>query len=347
MSNSNPRLTTADLRRRLLTPGSPNSVAPSETPTPINQPRPTPAYAEPVPAQPEEMTAAPIEPVALPPIRPTPTNLVRPTGRSSHLLQRPTVAQPPQDPGARATQYIQRPAAHGGQLDPMATRYGDPNPAYDPMVEQLQFDNEQLRRDNTQFKQLMDEMRQLLQDASEQEQRVQKELTERDARLKVSEEKVAELQALVDAKPKTKSELEEWADELERESFQVQQDRRAMEEDRKQLREDEAALEKQMREMEVQMARERAMLARQETELKRLNAEIQHELDLMQRGDGALRERLAVFQRRHAEVVGGPMANGTSYSLPTAQVATSAHPTPPPKKNDTTGLLRKLFRGGE
>jgi chromosome segregation ATPase len=235
----------------------------------------------------------------------------------------------------------------GGQQDAMATRFADNNPMYDPLVEQLQFENDQLRRDTQQFKQLMEEMRQLLQEASEQEQRIQTELTDREGKLKVAEEKAVELQTIIDTKPKTKSELEEWADELERESFQIQQDRRTMEEDRKQLREDEAALEKQMREMEVQMARERAMLARQETELKRLNAEIQHELDLMQRGDGVLRERLAIFQRRHAEVVGSPVSHGASYGHPAPTVATSAHPTPPPKKNDTTGLLRKLFRGGE
>jgi hypothetical protein len=121
-----------------------------------------------------------------------------------------------------------------------------------------------------------------------------------------------------------------------------------MDQDRKQLREDEAALEKQMREMEVGMARERAMLARQEQELKRLNAEIQHELEIMQRGDGTLRDRMAQFQRRHAEVVGDQVPNGAAqggYSGPT--VVQSSSPTPPPKKNDTTGLLRKIFRGGE
>ena len=107
------------------------------------------------------------------------------------------------------------------------------------------------------------------------------------------------------------------------------------------MREDEEALEKQMRGMEVQMARERAMLARQEQELKRLSAEIQHELESLQRGDGALRDRLVVFQRRAAEVVAGP---GAPPQSPQAQVA---HPTPAPKKNDTTGLLRKIFRGGD
>ena len=70
-----------------------------------------------------------------------------------------------------------------------------------------------------------------------------------------------------------------------------------------QLREDEESLEQQMREMEVGMARERALIARQETELKRPSTEIQHELELMQRGDGQLREQMAKFQRRAQDVM--------------------------------------------
>jgi hypothetical protein len=62
--------------------------------------------------------------------------------------------------------------------------------------------------------------------------------------------------------------------------------------------------------MEVSMARERAVLARQETELKRLSAEIQHELDLLQRGDATLREQMAKFQRRAQEVMTKPGHQG-------------------------------------
>jgi hypothetical protein len=65
-----------------------------------------------------------------------------------------------------------------------------------------------------------------------------------------------------------------------------------------------------MREMEVSMARERALLARQETELKRLSAEIQHELEIMQRGDASLREQLSKFQRRAADVMQGKIGPG-------------------------------------
>jgi DNA repair exonuclease SbcCD ATPase subunit len=257
--------------------------------------------------------------------RPTPTDYLRPAGRSSH--------------------YLRRPALPTAGPDPMATRYAEQSPLYDPAVEQLQQEAEHLRKDNQHLQQLMEEMRQLLQEASEQEQRVQVELKDREAKLATTEARVLELEEIVNTKPKTKTELEQWADELERESFQIAQQRREMEQDRTQLREDEESLEKQMRDMEVQMARERAMLARQEQELRRLNAEIQHELELMQRGDGNLRDRLAVFQRRHAEVVGGapPNSGGGSYAGLTQSPVASANPTP--KKNDTTGLLRKLFRG--
>ena len=53
-----------------------------------------------------------------------------------------------------------------------------------------------------------------------------------------------------------------------------------------------------------------ALIARQETELKRLSAEIQHELDLMQRGDAGLREQMAKFQRRAQEVMTKPPPSG-------------------------------------
>ena len=46
-------------------------------------------------------------------------------------------------------------------------------------------------------------------------------------------------------------------------------------------------------------------MARQETELKRLSAEIQHELEIMQRGDVQLRDQMQKFQRRAQDVIQG------------------------------------------
>jgi DNA repair exonuclease SbcCD ATPase subunit len=331
MANEPPRLTTADLRRRLHASVANGPVGAEPAPQAVARPSSLPRLTTPpsatyvseseegLPGLDDLLSPPPAEASPIIPARPAAPEYARPAGRSSHYLRRPTL--PP-------------------MAEPVAPRYSD--------AEQFRIDADQLRREKQHLEQLMEEMRQLLQEASEQEQRVQAELKEREGRLATAGTRIAELETIINTKPKTKSELEEWADELERDSFKIAQERRVMEDERKQLREDEAVLEKQMREMEVQMARERAILARQEQELRRLNSEIQHELEMMQRGDGSLRERMQIFQRRHAEVVGGapPTSNGTYAGLTQSPVAT-ANPTPTPKKNDTTGLLRKLFRGGE
>jgi DNA repair exonuclease SbcCD ATPase subunit len=177
-----------------------------------------------------------------------------------------------------------------------------------------------LRSENKELRHLLDEMKQLLQEASDAEQTFAKLKNEADAalvekqrqvdeltdQLKQIEEQISTGSLAPASPPKTRTELEEWGDELEQESAKLAQERRRLDDDRRQLREDEEALEKQMRDMEVSMARERALMARQETELKRLSAEIQHELELMQRGDVALREQMAKFQRRAAEVMTKP-----------------------------------------
>ena len=207
----------------------------------------------------------------------------------------------------------------------------------------------QFKAENEQLQLLLDEMRQLLSDANEAEQRMAAALREKEGELEASTGRVLELEEQLAVRPKTPDDLREWEDELEKESVKNSQARRELDTDRSQLRQDEGELENQMRQMEVQMARERAMMARQEQELKRLNAEIQRELELMQRGDATLRERLSVFQRRHAEVLGGPapMAEAipaTQLGFAQSPVATLVSSAPTPKKNDTTGLLRKIFR---
>ena len=177
---------------------------------------------------------------------------------------------------------------------------------------------QRLRSENKGLRHLLDEMKPLLNEASEIEQQFgSKEaefaaaVQERDAQIEelsthlgAIEEQIAKGELAAPAPiPKTRSELEEWNDELEKESSKLNQERKRMDDERRQLQEDEEGLEKQMRDMEVSMARERAMLARQETELKRLSAEIQHELDILQRGDAGLREQMVKFQRRAQEVM--------------------------------------------
>jgi hypothetical protein len=356
MANDATRLSTADLRRRLLGSGGPATPAEPAPPSAPSHSGPRPAIPAsfldlpveedgstvPIPDLPVESAVLPefVPPTPAPIARLTPPELRRPEGRSSSHQARPILPPGAERPASRSVVLPPRagPPTAAVRPESMATHYGEPlAPEADPVVDLL-------RQENVQLQQLMDEMRQLLQEASEQEQRVQGELAERDQKLAAAEARIAELETVVNNKPKTKTELEEWADELERESFQIAQERRTLDEDRKQLREDETALEKQMRDMEVQMARERALLARQEQELKRLNAEIQHELELMQRGDGVLRERLQVFQRRHAEVVGsdGPPVATSYFGNAQSPVATAK----PSKKSDP-GMLRKFFRPGE
>ncbi len=179
-------------------------------------------------------------------------------------------------------------------------------------------DYKRVRHENRELRKLLEEMKTLLQEASENEQKTtvreqdllgqmqikQRQLDELTEQMQAIEDQVASgALAPAPAVPKTRSELDEWADDLEKENSKLTQERRKIEDERKQLRDDEESLETQMRQMEVSMARERALMARQESELKRLSAEIQHELDLMQRGDVALRDQLSKFQRRAADVL--------------------------------------------
>ena len=202
---------------------------------------------------------------------------------------------------------------------------------------------------NAELSRIIEEMRPVLEEASTQEQRFAARMAEKDrqveeltAKLKQVEEQLAAVPA--PKVPKTHDELEEWGDELEKESAKLTQERRQLDGERRQLQDDEESLEKQMREMEVSMARERAQMARQETELKRLSAEIQHELEMLQRGDGTLREQLSKFQRRHQEVL-TRATNGPP--LPMAEpVDPPPQPLAPPTKKDS-GLLRRIFRGGK
>lgn len=214
-----------------------------------------------------------------------------------------------------------------------------------------------LRAHNQELSRIIEEMRPLLEEASTQETRYQEreheyqgQLAERDAQLEELKTKVALLEEHIanippPKVPKTRDELEEWSDELEKEASKITQERRRLDDDRRQLRDDEEALERQMREMEVSMARERAMMARQETELKRLSAEIQHEIEILQRGDGNLREQLAKFQRRHQEVLGRGSGGPPPAPVGMSDPAPPAAPTQPSKKD--SGLLRRIFRGSK
>ena len=275
----------ADLLARLRMPGKPGS---GSIPTPASRYATPPTLPEPEPAS---------------PVRATPVN------RRTPIPGRPHGADPA--------------SAIAGALSQLAGlgESGGRAPIDDSPLAEIQ----RLRGENRELRTLLDEMKHLLQEASDSEQQfttkeksVRAALEQKDSQI---EELSAQLGAIEEqiakgelaAPPpvaKTRSELEDWGDELEKESAKHNQERKRLDLERQQLREDEESLEKQMRQMEVSMARERAVLARQETELKRLSAEIQHELDLLQRGDATLREQMVKFQRRAQEVMVKPGPGG-------------------------------------
>lgn len=292
-SDSPASISVAELRRRLL----------ASTPPPLAASAAEPASV-PVPEEPASPT---------PPSAHAAADLL-------HRLRMPggAVARPQaEDP------QVVRPSVTRRTPVPTNARFEAFNPLADPIGEV-----HRLRAENKELRALLEEMKQLLQEASEAEAKFVEHEKELSAALEEKTRQVEELSSQLQAieeqiangelappppTPKTRTELEEWADELEKENAKLAQERRQLEQERQQLREDEEALEQQMREMEVSMARERALLARQETELKRLSAEIQHELELMQRGDATLREQMAKFQRRAQEVMSsrppGPPTN--------------------------------------
>lgn len=314
-----PSLSAAELRRRLLASTPPPLAATSAVPDPAEQGMDdlgAPAWA--TGASPELLNR----------LRMPGTSGPAPAARSVV-----PVAAEPEPPGSRPG--VNRRTPVGGMrydaANAMANAFAEsqteePEPAkVDRSDVKRSPEYQRLKGENKELRKLLDEMKQLLQDASDNEQRFSSREADVQANLAAKDAQIQELNAQLGSieeqiargelappppTPKTRNELEEWADELEKESAKLNQERKRIDEDRRQLREDEQGLEAQMREMEVSMARERALLARQETELKRLSAEIQHELELMQRGDAGLREQMAKFQRRAQEAVIRPGGSG-------------------------------------
>ncbi|HXD86361.1 MAG TPA: hypothetical protein VN641_07695 [Urbifossiella sp.] len=244
-----------------------------------------------------------------------------PAENGSGIPQRSNIARRTPAPTGRLN-TIDSGSAIAGALNTIASISDTSRMAADdsPMAE-----IQRLRAENKELKHLLHDMKPLLEEAnaieqngSEKQQQYEEMIRERDAQIEelnahlgTIEEQIAKGElAPPPPVPKTRGELEEWSDELEKESAKLTQERKRLEEERRQLHEDEEGLEKQMRDMEVSMARERAMLARQETELKRLSAEIQHEVDILQRGDAGLREQMVKFQRRAQEVMSKPSNAG-------------------------------------
>jgi hypothetical protein len=326
-----PSISAAELRRRLLASTPPPIAATASAPGPVEELGAADAGAAPAAGwsgssaqdllsrlrMPGKSGAVPVAtsrpvPAAAPPM-PEPLSRTPVNRRTPGPLP-----SAPLTPGPRA--YPDSTSAIAGALSQLAELTLGSNGG-DTSHGEIQ----RLRSENHELRTLLEEMKHLLQEASEGEQQLVTKEKEFEAALAEKDGQIDELNAhlagieeqiatgkLVEPPPapKTRTELEEWGDELEKESAKIAQERKKLEEERRQLREDEEALENQMRQMEVSMARERALLARQETELKRLSAEIQHELEILQRGDAGLREQMAKFQRRAQEVMVKPPGNG-------------------------------------
>lgn len=316
-----PSISAAELRRRLLASTPPPIAATASTPDPVET-----AVEGEEPAQPgsgiwngtQDLLARLKMPgksgaVPVPTSRPAP---VVPVPSVPEPLPNRTPVNRRTPPPNSSRLYGDSTSAIAGALSQLADLSHGSRHDDSPMGE-----IQRLKAENKELRTLLDEMKHLLQEASDTEQQLaakEKEfetltaekdaqIEELNAHLGAIEEQIAKGElAPPPPVPKTRSELEEWGDELEKESAKLTQDKKRLDDERRQLREDEEALEKQMRDMEVSMARERAMLARQETELKRLSAEIQHELEILQRGDAGLREQMAKFQRRAQEVMTKP-----------------------------------------
>jgi hypothetical protein len=71
-------------------------------------------------------------------------------------------------------------------------------------------------------------------------------------------------------------------------------------------------------------------MARQRTELNRLQAEVQSEIEAIQRGDGVLRERLANLQQRRGTESPAPPASGP-------------HSGSMPRPTKDSGFVKRLF----
>jgi hypothetical protein len=213
---------------------------------------------------------------------------------------------------------------------------------------------ERLRGENAELKKMVADYRQMIEshELHDWEQKIQEAeqlLGEKDAQNEALNKQIEEWNEKLKSNRFVPSddELAQTADELDQERAKFSQERKRLEEERKQLKDDEDALMKQMREMEVGMAKDRAELARQRTELQRLHIEIRHELDLLQRGDATLKERMVQFQRRHQDVMNRSNAPPTPMfaAAPAPAAAPPQTAAPEPRPRDSS-VFKRLFGQG-
>jgi hypothetical protein len=224
-----------------------------------------------------------------------------------------------------------------------------------PLTTNTHVEIEKLRAENTELKRMVTELQQVCaannpKEWEQHQQEIEQLLTEKDTEIGTLKQQVEEWNEKLKTHRMVPSDddLAKMSDELEQERCQLAKERKQLDGDREEMKDDEEMLMKQMREMEVGLARDRAELARQRTELQRLHAEVKHEMELLQRGDAGMKERLAQFQRRHSEVF-----TKTLQPQPPASSTTSATvlPPPPPPTTPPSGkvresMVRRLFGSG-
>lgn len=206
-------------------------------------------------------------------------------------------------------------------------------------------ETERLRAENAELKQMVAEYRHLIEtnQVHDWEQKIQEAeqlLTEKDEQIEALQKQVTEWEEKLKTHRFVPSDddLSQMADELDKERSQFAQERKQLDQERKQLKEDEEALMKQMREMEVGLAKDRAELARQRTELQRLQVEVRHEVEVLQRGDATMKDRLAQFQRRNQDQAGRPAG-----PMPQQPGGPGESPMPQADRPRESGVFRRLF----
>ncbi len=249
-----------------------------------------------------------------------------------------------------------RPGMNGARALPSDPQRGDSprmraSGGLPPLTSAGNAELERLRAENAELTAMVAEYREhvesnQLHDWEQKIQEAEQLLTEKDALIEALQKQVLEWEEKLKTHRFVPSDddLAQMADELDKERSQFAQEGKQLDQERKQLKDDEESLMKQMREMEVGMAKDRAELARQRTELHRMQVEVRHELDLLQRGDATLKDRMAQFQRRAPE--GAVRPGPPAAQQPTSFVPEGPGASPPPQQEARpreSGVFRRLF----
>lgn len=258
--------------------------------------------------------------------------------------------------GVSDSSLARRPGMNGARVFPPDPQRGDSgrlraSGGLPPLTTAGNVELERLRAENAELKDMVAEYRDhiesnQLHDWEQKIQEAEQLLTDKDALIESLQKQVLEWEEKLKTHRFVPSDddLAQMADELDKERSQFAQERKQLDQERKQLKEDEESLMKQMREMEVGMAKDRAELARQRTELHRMQVEVRHELDLLQRGDATMKDRMAQFQRRTPDAAARPGSAVPQQAASFVPEGPGASPAPQQEARPReSGVFRRLF----